>query len=91
MESLDRLSKKLDTLLKKHAALEAENKRLKETVAAEIRKTEKLNKKLASLEKNMVSVHLGKTSGNEEDIENMRSQLDNVISEIDKILHTLND
>ncbi len=91
MESLDRLSKKLDTLLKKHAALEAENKRLKETVAVEIRKTEKLNKKLASLEKNMVSVHLGKTAGNEEDIENMRSQLDNVISEIDKILHTLND
>ncbi len=91
MESLDRLGKKLDTLLKKYAALEAENKRLKETVAAEIRKTEKLNKKLASLEKNMVSVHLDKAAGNEEDIENMRSQLDNVISEIDKILHTLND
>ena len=34
MESLDRLGKKLDTLLKKYAALEAENKRLKETLSS---------------------------------------------------------
>ncbi len=34
MEALDQLGKKLDMLLKKHTALEAEkNKRLKETIA----------------------------------------------------------
>ena len=91
MEALDRLSKKLDTLLKKYAAMEAENKRLKETVAAQIKTTEKLQKKLTSLEKDMVSVNLGKTVENDEERENMRQQLDTVIAEIDKILNTLND
>lgn len=91
MEALDKLSKKLDTLLKKHAATEAENKRLKETIAAQIKTTEQLNKKLASLEKSMVSVHIGKTVEDDEQKENMREQLDTVIGEIDKILNTLND
>jgi hypothetical protein len=91
MEALDKLSKKLDTLLKKHAATEAENKRLKETIAAQIKTTEQLNKKLASLEKGMVSVHIGKTVEDDEQKENMREQLDTVIGEIDKILNTLND
>jgi len=91
MLALDLLNKKLDTLLKKHAALEAENKRLKDTVAGQIKETAKLNKKLASLEQGMVSVHLGKTTGSEDEKENMRLQLDTVIGEIDKILNTLND
>ena len=91
MEALDQLSKKLDTLLKKHAALEAENKRLNDAIAKQDKATEKLTKKLASLEHDAVSVHLGKTPVNEEEKENMREQLDNVISEIDKILNTLND
>lgn len=91
MEALDKLSKKLDTLLKKHAATEAENKRLKETIAAQIKTAEQLNKKLASLEKGMVSVHIGKTVEDDEQKENMREQLDTVIGEIDKILNTLND
>ncbi len=91
MEALDKLNKKIDTLLKKYAALEAENKRLKDTIAKEIKTTEKLNKKLASLEQNMVSVHIGKAVDNGEEQENMRRQLDSVIGEIDKILNTLND
>ena len=91
MEALDQLSKKLDTLLKKHAALETENKRLRETVVTQDKSVAKLSEKLKSLEQGMVSVHLGKTTDNEDDKENMRKQLDNVISEIDKILNTLND
>lgn len=91
MEALDKLNKKLDTLLKKYTALESENKRLKDTVAQEIRKNEKLAKKLASMDQGMVSVHLNKTVENDAERENMRRQLDNVIGEIDKILHTLND
>lgn len=91
MEALDVLNKKLDTLLKKYVSLEAENKRLKETIAKEIKTTEKLTKKLASMEQNMVSVHIGKATGNADELDDMRSQLDNVIGEIDKILNTLND
>ena len=91
MEALDTLNKKLDTLLRKFAALESENKRLKETIAKQIKAEEKLNKKLVSLEQGMVSVHLGKAVIDDEEKENMRQQLDNVIAEIDKILTTLND
>ncbi len=91
MEALDLLSKKLDLLLKKYAATESENKRLRETVAAQTRSLDDLGRKLSSLEKDMVSVHIGSTRENGEDNENMRRQLDSVIAEIDKILNTLND
>jgi hypothetical protein len=91
MEALDQLNKKLDSLLKKHAALASENKRLKDTIASQIKDNEKLTRKLASLEQDMVSVNLEHTPTNEGDKENMRKQLDSVIGEIDKILNTLND
>jgi len=91
MQAIDQLNKKLDSLLKKYAALESENKRLKDTIANQIKATEKLNKKLASMERNMVSVNLGTEVVDEDEKENMRKQLDNVIGEIDKILNTLND
>ena len=91
MEALEQLNKKLDMLLKKYAALEAENKRLRDTVASQKKGEAVLSKKLASLEQGMVSVHLGKTTDNEDEKEHMRQQLDNVITEIDKILNTLND
>ncbi len=90
MQALDDLNKKLDILLKKYAASEAENKRLKDTVAKQEKAVAELTKKLASLENGMVSVHLGPAVGDEEK-DNMRKQLDTVIGEIDKILNTLND
>ena len=91
MEALDKLNKKLDTLLKKYAALESENKRLKDTIAAQIKTTDQLHKQIESMEQGMVSVNLGRATGNEEENEHMRRQLDTVIGEIDKILTTLND
>ena len=91
MQALDTLNKKLDILLKRFTSLEAENKRLKETIAAQIKTEAQLNKKLASLEHGMVSVHLDKAVTTDDEKENMREQLDNVIAEIDKILNTLND
>ncbi len=91
MHALDELNGKLNTLIKKYTALEAENKRLKDTIAKQIKSEDKLNKQLASLEQNMVSVRLNKTEGNADENENMRRQLDNLITEIDRILNTLND
>jgi predicted nuclease with TOPRIM domain len=91
MQALDDLNKKVDQLLKKYAEIEAENKRLKETVAKQAMVEEELKKKLDSLEQSMVSVHLGKAEISDDEKEHMRSQLDHVISEIDKILNTLND
>ncbi len=91
MQALDELNIKLNTLLKRYTAMEAENKRLRDTIARQVKTEEKLNKRLASLETGMVSVNLNKTVGNSEDKENMRRQLDSLISEIDGILNTLND
>ncbi len=91
MQALDELNSKLNTLIKKYTALEAENKRLKDTIAKQVKVEEQLNKKLASLEQDMVSVRLDGSVTNTEDKENMRQQLDNVITEIDRILNTLND
>ena len=91
MEALDQLNKKVDQLLKKYAATEAENKRLKETIAAQSKSLEDFGRQMASLEKDMVSVHIGRPAENAEENENMRRQLDSVITEIDKILNTLND
>lgn len=91
MEALDLLNNKLNLLLKKYAALEGENKRLKTTITGQEKSVGSLTKKLASLEHGMVSVHLGKAVTGEDDKENMRNQLDNVIADIDKILNTLND
>jgi predicted RNase H-like nuclease (RuvC/YqgF family) len=91
MHALDDLNKKVDVLLKKYTALEAENQRLRDTIARHGRVEEELRKKIESLEQSMVSVHLGKTEISEDEKQNMRTQLDNVITEIDKILNTLND
>jgi uncharacterized coiled-coil protein SlyX len=91
MEALDQLNSKLDLLLKKYAALQAENTRLSGIISQQSKVVEELNKKLTSLEQSMVSVHLGTAMAGDEDKENMRKQLDHVITEIDKILNTLND
>ncbi len=91
MEALDRLNNKVTLLLKKYAALETENKRLRKAVATHEKETAELKKKLDSLEQGMVSVHLGSSVAGDEEKDNMRAQLDNVIAEIDKILNTLND
>ena len=91
MQALDLLNNKLDMLLKKYAALEAENKRLKANIAAQDKSVELLGKKLASLEQGMVSVRLGDAITDDEEKDNMRRQLDHVIAEIDIILNTLND
>lgn len=90
MQELQLLNDKLDVLLKKYAALQVENARLKETIGQQLRSIETLNANLASLEQNMTATHIGIVGGDKEK-DAMRKQLDNVIGEIDKILTTLND
>ena len=91
MEALDNLSKKINLLLKKQAALEAENNRLKSIIAAHEETEKKLNAQLASLDNNLVSVRIDNKTENTEEKENMVRQLDKLIQEIDIILNTLND
>ena len=91
MDAINTLNSKLDQLLKKYAAAETENKRLRIIIDGQNRMIQNLNKKVKSLEHNMVSVNLGSTNITDEEKDNMRQQLDVLITEIDKILTTLND
>jgi hypothetical protein len=91
MHALDLLNDKLDLLLKKHAAIQVENNRLKAAVVSKNRTIEHLKKKLSSLEGGMVSVRLGSAAATDDEKDNMREQINMVISDIDKILITLND
>lgn len=91
MLELQILNEKLDLLLKKYTALQAENKRLKQTISQQIKSMDSLNAKLEGLEKNMAAVHTDNVMLTTQDKAGMRKQLDTVIGEIDKILTTLND
>ena len=91
METIQLLNDKLDKLIKKYTALNADNKRLRSTIDGQNKVIQRLNKRVASLDNGMVSVQLGKAQVSDEEKENMSRQLDGVIAEIDKILNTLND
>jgi len=91
MQELRLLDERLSSLLKKYAAIEAENKRLKQTVAQQLQSIEGLNKKLTELEEKMIAVQIGQSVLDSSEKTNMRKQLDGILGEIDKILTTLND
>lgn len=91
MNVIEELEKKLDALLRKFAALETENVRLREALLTQQKTITDLTDKLTGLEQGMVSVDLAKALDNEVETENMRRQLDSVIAEIDRILLVLND
>jgi len=91
MQELELLNNKLDTLLQKYTALQAENKRLQGALAQQTRSMEDLNGKLASLEQNMAASAIGKDLLKDDEKQAVKKQLDTVIAEIDKILATLND
>lgn len=91
MRELELLSNKLDALLKKHAALQAENSGLKETIAQQQHKLTMLDSQLAKLEEKAGTAQIGKTVADDAERKALRKQLDGVIGEIDKILTTLND
>lgn len=88
MQELRLLDEKLDLLLKKYAALQDENTRLRHTVSEQLQSIEMLNGRLAALESAMLSAQDNTAPGHTSGI---RTQLDHVIGEIDKILLTLND
>ena len=91
MQELQLLNDKLDTLLKKYTALQAENECLKETVAQQLSSMETLNANLAVLEKSVTAATIGSSAADAKEKDAMRKQLDNLILEIDKILTSLND
>lgn len=90
MYELQLLNTRLDALLKKYAALQAENQQLKAVVAEQTKKIATLNIKLSDVEQNMMTIQMGRSVSSDEKTK-MRRQIDTVIGEIDKILSALND
>ncbi len=82
---------KLDLLLKKHSALQAENTRLKETVDQHLKSIDTLNKQMSKMEQGLATAQIGNVTMGDVEKDSVRKQLDTVIGEIDKILTTLND
>jgi hypothetical protein len=91
MQELSLLNDKLDALLKKYALLQAENNRLRTTVADQKKEIETLSGKLTLLEENLMAAQMSTSLLNETDKEVVKKQLDTVLGEIDKLLATLND
>jgi uncharacterized coiled-coil protein SlyX len=91
MDPLQLLNEKIDILLRRYAALQAENIRLKETVAEQLRAIEQLNGNLAALEEKMLGMQISTGLQDEEEKQELRRRLDKLIAEIDKMLISLND
>jgi len=91
MDPLQLLNEKIDILLRRYAALQAENIRLKETVAEQLRAIEQLNGNLAALEERMLGMQISTGLQDEEEKQELRRRLDKLIAEIDKMLISLND
>lgn len=91
MQELGTLQEKLDALLRRFAALKAENGRLRDTVQSQARTIGQLGEQLGKAEQQLMAVQLGTAVLEPEEKEAMRRQLDQVIVEIDKILTSLND
>lgn len=91
MQELQLLKHKLDLLLKKHSALQAENTRLKETVDQHLKSIDTLNKQMSKMEQGLATAQIGNVTMGDVEKDSVRKQLDTVIGEIDKILTTLND
>lgn len=91
MEEVTLLHTRLDKLLKKYAALQAENADLLKTVREQNNNLQHLNKKVAELEDKVLTSKTADALSAKEDKAEVRKQLNSLIGDIDKLLATLND
>jgi len=91
MQELTLLHTKLETLLKKYTALQAENKRLQQTMHQQNETLAVINKKVAELENQAATVQTADVITGKGDKTAVRKQLNSLIGDIDKLLASLND
>ncbi len=91
MVEIELLQQRLQLLLKKYQALKYENLRLKKAIAAQTEDLSSLNKQFEVLEQHMVLEQMGRKMLNEDEKKAMKKQITTVITEIDKLLLSLND
>ncbi len=91
MQELTLLHTKLDKLLKKYAALQAEKDGLLATLRRQNEDMQQLNKKVAALEEELNLAKTGDVITGKDDKAAVRKQLNSLIGDIDKLLASLND
>lgn len=91
MQELTLLHTKLDKLLKKYAALQAEKDGLLATLRRQNEDMQQLNKKVAALEEELNLAKTGDVITDKDDKAAVRKQLNSLIGDIDKLLASLND
>lgn len=91
MQELTLLHSKLDKLLKKYAALQAEKESLQQVMHKQKDELQQLNKKVATLEDQLTTAQTADVLASKGDKNAMRKQLNSLIGDIDKLLASLND
>lgn len=91
MQELDLLNSKLEMLIKKYTALQAENRSMKDTILHQSDAIQQLNAQIASLQQQVTDKQITESFAEDKNKDIVRKQLDVVIGEIDKILNSLND
>lgn len=91
MQELDLLNDKLELLLKKYTALQAENKKLQQTIVHQRQSIEELNGKIGNLEEELLTSKTSSAIHDDKDKKVVKKQIDTLIGDIDRILATLHD
>lgn len=89
MESVFRLREKVEALLRRYTALEAENEELKASLSGKEEELASMREMLSKADMNTMAKQIGQTISDPEARAAGRRKLDEVIGEIDKILTTL--
>lgn len=91
MEPLQQLHKKIETLLKRYLALETENSRMRDIIGKQLQSIDSMNEKMLSMEDEKMNATIGSIELSDEEKTSLKMQIDTAISEIDKMLTTLNE
>lgn len=91
MQEIQWLSDRVAALLRRYAALRAENRGLKETIGRQSEEIARLEEQLRGSEDRLLAAEVAGLVPEGKEREKVRHRLDAVISEIDKILTNLND
>ncbi len=91
MELLANLNERIDLLLRKYTAMQAENDRLRDLLAGQTAQITELNTTLGAMEEKMLAMQIGQGVTDDKEKEKLKGQLDKLIAEIDHLLISLND
>lgn len=91
MQEFEYLHQKVQQLLKKYQELKKENRQLKTTLAKQTQELAALNTQFDGLEQQVAAQQLGNHVLTEDDKQQIKKQITQVIGEIDKLLLSLHE